>query len=115
MNNSKQIKLGAAISYFAIAFNIIAGLIYTPWMISKIGNSNYGLYTLATSLITMLIVDFGMSAAVSRFVSKYRAEGDQLALDRFLGVVYKLYGIIAARAFVVLAVLYFFINSIVAI
>lgn len=112
MNNSKQIKLGAAISYFAIAFNIIAGLIYTPWMISKIGNSNYGLYTLATSLITMLMVDFGMSAAVSRFVSKYRAEGDQLAIDRFLGVVYKLYGIIAALAFVVLAVLYFFINSI---
>lgn len=109
---NKQIKLGALISYFAIAFNIIAGLIYTPWMISKIGNSNYGLYTLATSLITMLMVDFGMSAAVSRFVSKYRAEGDQLAIDRFLGVVYKLYAIIAALAFVVLAVLYFFLNGI---
>ena len=35
MNSSKQIKLGALISYFAIAFNIVAGLIYTPWMISK--------------------------------------------------------------------------------
>ena len=52
MNSSKQIKLGALMSYFAIAFNMIAGLIYTPWMISEIGSSNYGLYTLATSLIT---------------------------------------------------------------
>ena len=74
MNSSKQIKLGALMSYFAIAFNMIAGLIYTPWMISEIGSSNYGLYTLATSLITLFVMDFGMSAAVTRFISKYRAE-----------------------------------------
>jgi len=104
--------MGALISYFTIAFNIVAGLIYTPWMISKIGNSNYGLYTLTTSLITMLMVDFGMSAAVSRFVSKYRAEGDQQAIDRFLGVVYKLYIAIAAGVFLILLVLYFFLNGI---
>lgn len=67
MNSSKQIKLGALISYFAIAFNIVAGLIYTPWMISKIGQSNYGLYTLATSVISMFVMDFGMGAAVTRF------------------------------------------------
>ena len=51
MTPTKQIKLGAIISYFAIAFNIIAGLIYTPWMVGQIGKSDYGLYTLANSLI----------------------------------------------------------------
>lgn len=112
MRIKSQVKMGALISYFTIAFNIVAGLIYTPWMISKIGNSNYGLYTLTTSLITMLMVDFGMSAAVSRFVSKYRAEGDQQAIDRFLGVVYKLYIAIAAGVFLILLVLYFFLNGI---
>ena len=104
MRIKSQVKMGALISYFTIAFNIVAGLIYTPWMISKIGNSHYGLYTLTTSLITMLMMDFGMSAAVSRFVSKYRAEGDQQAIDRFLGVVYKLYIAIAAVVFLVLLV-----------
>lgn len=112
MRIKSQVKMGALISYFTIAFNIVAGLIYTPWMISKIGNSNYGLYTLTTSLITMLMMDFGMSAAVSRFVSKYRAEGDQQAIDRFLGVVYKLYIAIAAIVFLILLVLYFFLNGI---
>lgn len=112
MRIKSQVKMGALISYFTIAFNIVAGLIYTPWMISKIGNSHYGLYTLTTSLITMLMMDFGMSAAVSRFVSKYRAEGDQQAIDRFLGVVYKLYIAIAAVVFLVLLVLYFFLNGI---
>ena len=66
MNSSKQIKFGALMSYFAIAVNIVAGLVYTPWMITKIGQGNYGLYTIASSLITLFVMDFGMSAAVGR-------------------------------------------------
>lgn len=112
MRNSKQIKFGALLSYFAIAFNMIAGLIYTPWMITQIGQSNYGLYTLATSLITLFVMDFGMSAAVSRFVSKYRAEGNQQAVNDFLGIVYKLYILIDAVILSVLVILSFFLNSI---
>ena len=86
MNSSKQIKLGALISYFAIAFNIVAGLIYTPWMISKIGQSNYGLYTLAT--------------------------GDKKAVNDFLGLIYKLYLAIDAVIFAVLICVYFFVDKI---
>lgn len=112
MNSSKQIKLGALMSYFTIAFNIIAGLIYTPWMITKIGQSNYGLYTLATSLITMFVMDFGMSAAVTRFVSKYNAEGNSQKVNDFLGVVYKMYLIIDAVILAALIVVYFLIDII---
>ena len=105
-------KLGALMSYFAIAFNIIAGLIYTPWMITQIGKSNYGLYTLASSLITIFMVDFGMSAAVTRFVSKYNAAGDQKKVNDFLGIVYKLYLAIDAVILIALAVVYFFLETI---
>ena len=90
---------------------MIAGLIYTPWMISQIGQSHYGLYTLANSVITMLVMDFGIGAAVSRFISKYNAEGDLEATNRFLGVVYKLYLAIAMIVFAALVVLYFFIDG----
>lgn len=106
-----QIKMGALLSYLTIAFNMIAGLIYTPWMISQIGQSHYGLYTLANSVITMLVMDFGIGAAVSRFISKYNAEGDLEATNRFLGVVYKLYLAIAMIVFAALVVLYFFIDG----
>ena len=111
-NSSKQIKFGAIMSYFTIAFNMLAGLIYTPWMIEQIGQSNYGLYTLATSIITLFVVDFGMGAAVSRFVSKYNAEGDQDKVNNFLGVVYKLYMIIDAVILVVILVIGLFISAI---
>lgn len=112
MSSSKQIKLGALMSYFTIAFNMVAGLIYTPWMIEQIGQSNYGLYTLATSLITLFVMDFGMSAAVSRFVSKYNAAGDQKAVNNFLGIVYKLYFCIDAVIFTALIIVSFFIENI---
>lgn len=112
MNNSKQIKVGAIVSYFTIAFNIIAGLIYTPWMISQIGQGNYGLYTLATSLITIFVMDFGMSAAVTRFVSKYNAADDSKSVNNFLGMVYKLYLAIDLVIFVALLIVYLFINKI---
>jgi O-antigen/teichoic acid export membrane protein len=81
-------------------------------MITKIGQDNYGLYTLATSLITLFVMDFGMSAAVSRFVSKYNAEGNQQKVNDFLGLVYKIYLAIDALIFIALVVVYFFIESI---
>mgnify|MGYP003300357879 CR=1 FL=1 len=112
MNSSKQIKFGAVMSYFTIAFNMIAGLLYTPWMIEQIGQSNYGLYTLATSLITLFVMDFGMSAAVTRFISKYNAAGDQRAVNDFLGIVYKLYLFIDAVILIALIGVSFFIESI---
>ncbi len=112
MNSHEQIKWGALISYMAIAFNMIAGLIYTPWMIGHIGKENYGLYTLATSLITMFTIDFGLSAAVSRFLSKYKAENNITAMNNFLGIIYKLYLVISAIIFIILIVIYFYIHVI---
>lgn len=108
---ASQLKTGAILSYIAIVLNIISGLIYTPWMISKIGQSNYGLYTLATSFITLFLMDFGMSSAVTRFLSVYNAEKNQIEANKFLSVVYKLYIIIDALIFIVLLTLYFFIGK----
>lgn len=104
--------MGAIISYFAIALNIIMGLIYTPWMAENIGQSNYGLYTMANSLISMFLVDFGISAAVTRFVAKYNAELNQNGVDNFLGLIYKLYIGIDALICMVLIIAFFFVDTI---
>lgn len=112
MNKSKQIKYGAIISYVAIFINILAMLIYTPWMKNQIGISHYGLYTLANSFITMFLMDFGIAASVARFLSKYRAENNHEAINNFLGIVYKLFIAIDFVIFSVLIVLYFFVDRI---
>lgn len=112
MNSSKEIKIGAIISYGTIVFHIVAGLIYTPWLLSQIGQSDYGLYTLATSLITMFVMDFGLGAAISRYVSRYRAQNSQQSVDNFLGMIYKLYMLIDAVIFIVLLVIFFMLDTV---
>lgn len=112
MSSHKQIKIGALISYLTLAFNIVAGIIYTPWMIRHIGMSNYGLYILVTSFISYFLMDFGLGQAIARYLSKYRAEENQTKINQLLGITSKLYLIINAIIFVVLIVLYFFIENI---
>lgn len=107
-----QIKKGALISYSAVAFNAVAGLLYTPWMISSIGADDYGLYTLALSVVNFFLMDFGLSSAVNRFMSKYYAEGKEEVIPRFLGITYKAYLAIAAILSLVLWFIYFNIDSI---
>ena len=72
----KQVVFGALISYIAIAFNVISGLLYTPWMIHSIGDDKYALYTLALSIINIFLMDFGIGSAVTKFLSNYYAKGE---------------------------------------
>lgn len=108
----KQIKVGTLISYFSILVNIVVGLVYTPWMITTIGQSEYGLYTLANSLITLFLIDFGLSSATARFISNYHAAGNDDGVNDFLGIVYKFYAVIDTLIFIVLFIIFFLIDKI---
>lgn len=107
-----QIKTGAIISYIALFLNILIGLLYTPWMINAIGRADYGLYLLAMSVISLFVFDFGLGIAITRFVSKYLAEGKQYMVDRLLGIVFKLYLLGDLIILISLIVIYFFLPSI---
>lgn len=111
-SSSRQIRLGALMSYLAIIVNIASGLIYTPWMISSIGRENYGLYTLALSVITLFVFDFGLSNAVTRYISKYIAEGRQDKANNCIGLVYRLYILIDIILFAILTCIFFFLPQI---
>lgn len=103
---------GAMISYIAIIFNVVLGLLYTPWMVGKIGQSSYALYTIANSVISIFMIDFGLSAAVSRFVAKYRAENEDSKSNKLLGSVTILYILIDILIFIILMVIYLNIATI---
>lgn len=102
-----QIKTGAIISYVALFLNIVIGLLYTPWMINTIGKADYGLYTLAMSVISLFVFDFGLGSAITRFVSKYLAENRQDMVDSLLGLVFKLYFIGDCIVLISLSIIYF--------
>lgn len=104
-----QIKAGAFLSYLTLGINILIGIIYTPWMIHSIGNANYGLFTLAMSVINIFVFDFGLSTSTTRFIARYLAEGRQDKADNCLGLVYRLYLCIDIFLMVIMLSVYFFI------
>lgn len=107
-----QIRNGTLLSYAGLGVNILTGLLYTPWMIHSIGRDNFGLYTLAISIISLFVFDFGLSSAVSRFLSKYLAEGSQQKANDCLGLVARLYIGIDVALLLVFVGVYFFIPDI---
>lgn len=107
-----QIKGGAIISYLGIIVNILTGIIYTPWILKTIGTSNYGLYTLAISLISIFVMDFGVSAAVTRYSSLYLAKGEEEKSNEIVALAYKLFLMIDILIAAILIIVFFFIPTI---
>lgn len=107
-----QIKTGTLISYVSLFLNVATGLLFTPWVIITIGKANYGLYTLAMSVISLFVFDFGLGSAITRFVSKYLSENRQDMIDKLLGLVFKLYLIVDLIILIALTIIYFFLPSI---
>lgn len=97
-----QLKAGAALNYISICLNMVVGLIYTPYMLRMLGQSEYGLYSLAASIIAYLtILDLGFGNAIVRYTAKFRAEGKLKEQEEMFGMFFILYigiGIIAMIA-----------------
>ena len=112
VDRSRELRVGALVSYIGIGLSILSGLLYTPWMIRTIGQADYGLYVIAGSLIAFVAVDFGLGGAVTKFLSEYRAAGDTAAEQRFLGIAFRLFGLMSVVLLIVMIALSFFIDSI---
>lgn len=78
MSDSTNRKIGPAISMANMGISLVIGLIYTPLLIRFLGNSEYGIYTLAMSLISYLsILDLGFGNALVRYTARNRAQGKE--------------------------------------
>ena len=97
-----QLKAGASLNYVSICLNMVVGLLYTPYMLRMLGQSEYGLYSLAASIIAYLtVLDLGFGNAIIRYTAKFRAEGKQREQEEMFGMFFILYigiGIIAMIA-----------------
>lgn len=108
-----QLKTGAILNYVVIILNMLVGLLYTPYMLSKLGQSEYGLYSLAASVISYLtVLDLGMGNAIIRYTAKYRAEGKKTEQYEMFGMFLILYIIIGVITVIAGSFLYFNVNSI---
>lgn len=108
MKNVNELKAGAILAYINLAISCIIPLGYTPIMLEILGQEEYGLYSLANSVISYLgLLTFGMGMTVMRYITKYRAENDKDGLNRVMGLFTTIYVLFAALACVVGCILAF--------
>lgn len=87
-----QLKAGASLSYVALFINILISIIYTPVMLNILGQSEYGLYSLASSAAGYIgILNFGLGNAVIRYTAKYRTLNDEEGCSNLYGLFLKIY------------------------
>lgn len=110
--SNKKIARGVIISYTIIFVNIVSGLFFTPFLIETLGQTSYGLYTIAISLITLFMLDFGLGAAISKYISEYIVKKAYDQIAQLLGMIYKLYLLIDFILAIVLITLYMVLGSI---
>lgn len=74
----KEIKMGAILSYLTIGCTMISSLLFTPFMISLLGQEEFGLYSLMIVLVGYLsILDLGLGNAIVRYIARNRAIADK--------------------------------------
>ncbi|MBR2743987.1 MAG: oligosaccharide flippase family protein [Clostridia bacterium] len=111
MKERNQVKAGAVLSYLSLFINNFLGLVYTPFLLSKLGQSEYGLYSLVTQIIGYLtVLDLGFGNAIVVYTAKYRARGEKDKEARLNGMFIAIFCIIGLIATIIGFVLYFNVN-----
>ena len=94
-----QRKLGSIISYVQMVLTMVVSIIYTPYMIQKLGQNEYGLYNTVASTISMLsILNLGFSSGYIRYYSVYKKENAKDSIKRLNGLFIKIFVVIGLVA-----------------
>ena len=91
-----QKKTGILLSYIIVGVNILAGLLFSPFMLKCIGDSQYGLYSVSVSLISLIsLLDLGLGQTLVRYISKARVLNKPDEEAKLNGLFLTLYSAIA--------------------
>lgn len=102
-----QLKAGVMLSYISTAVSIVIQLVYMPVMIRLLGQSEYGLYSLVSSVVSYLsLFSLGFSGAYMRFFAM--SYGDQKKTASLNGMFLTLFSVLAALALICGIILSFF-------
>ena len=87
------------LSYVSIILNTIIQLLYLPFLVFKLGDSEYGIYSLVASIMGYLtILDFGFGDAIVMYTAKYKAQGkvkEEKKLHGMFQIIFTIIGIVS--------------------
>ncbi len=97
-----QLKTGIALNYVNLALSGLIPFFYTPIMLSILGQQEYGLYRLSSSITSYLsLISLGLGAAITRYLIKAREEFGHDEEMKIFGLFVRIYQVIAIAALLI--------------
>jgi len=107
MGQARILASGVMINWTAYIVAVVVYFFLSPFVVHQLGNTSYGVWVLANSSIAyMALLDLGLRGAVTHFVAKHQARGEDLESSRAASVALGfriLVSLVVATAAVVLA------------
>jgi O-antigen/teichoic acid export membrane protein len=89
MPNRNSIGRSVVLNWLALAVSMGVAFWLSPFVVHRLGNVAYGIWTLVNSMIAYMgLLDLGLRGAVTRFVSKHHARGEHLESSRALSAAF---------------------------
>lgn len=88
--------LGVLLNYTLAVVDVLVALFFIPFLLSKLGDSNYGVYKLMQSTASYLsVLDFGIGSTITRYIVKYKVEKKDKKQENFLAMALLIYAVLA--------------------
>lgn len=101
-----ELKSGVILTYINLLTSNVVSILYTPFILRTLGQSEYGVYTLVWSIVNYLtVLDLGFSNAIIRYASKYKAEKQKEKEASLYGsflLIYLIIGLVAIAVCIVI-------------
>ncbi|MGO2118131.1 MAG: oligosaccharide flippase family protein [Fusobacterium sp.] len=95
-----ELKIGSVLSIATLILGSLVQIIYTPMYMKYLGTSDYGIMSLARSLVNYVgILNMGIGSAILRYTVRYRTEGkieEEKALNGMFIIIFIVISIIAS-------------------
>ena len=106
-------RKAVVITYITIILGNVISLVYTPFMLTKLGKAEYGLFSLVNSIVAYIyLLDMGFGNAVIRYNSKYMVEKNEDGRKKVNGMFLTLYLILGLISLIIGTIIYFNLGKI---
>jgi O-antigen/teichoic acid export membrane protein len=87
-------------NWFGMAANLLVAFFMSPFVVYRLGNTAYGIWTLVLQLTGYMgVVDVGLRSALIRFISRFHSQKDDDSLNALFSTTMVLYSGLAAACF----------------
>ena len=108
-----EVKWGALLSYLLVIINALYGFLIIPYILSSLGDAEYGVYKTISSLSSaLMILDLGLGGTAMRYIAKFKSEEKKDKIESFVSMALGEGLIICLGLMVISAVIYTLIPTI---